>query len=210
MADVPSRKSGLPAQTLARFTAAEGRLYPSAAFDPEGYERGLELCSLLLTELRSSCPDIEAVLRRRDTLVTDLPARAAAAGLTPLGFEPETLVDAACAVRCREIGARTAAADHEARLSSAGAAGQEWLVDEPEPAAVMAGSYRRVEHHVPSGTMLVCTIEATPPGSVTYALEVMPGSGLVDESLESVHTFADRDEWLRVIEHYRSTISAVS
>jgi hypothetical protein len=119
-------------------------------------------------------------------------------------------VDAACAVRCREIGARTAAADHEAHLSSAGAAGQEWLVDEPEPAAVMAGSYRRVEHHVPSGTMLVCTIEATPPGSVTYALEVMPGSGLVDESLESVHTFADRDEWLRVIEHYRSTISAVS
>jgi hypothetical protein len=208
MADVPSRTSAVPAEALARFAAAEGRLYPTAAFDPETYERALELCSLLLSDLRSGCPDIEAVLQRREALLADLPVRAAAAGLTPLGFEPETLVDAASAVRCREISASTAAADHEARLSAARAAGQEWLVEEPEPAAVMAGSYRRVEHHVPSGTVLVSSIDASTPRSVTYVLEVTPGSGLVDEPLEPVRTFADRDEWLRVTERYRSTICA--
>lgn len=202
--------SGIPTEALARFTAAEGRLFPAAAFDPEGYQRGLELCGLLLTDLRSSCPDIEAVLQRRETLLATLPERAAAAGLPLLGFAPETLVDAASAVRCREISASTAAGDYEARLSAARAAGQEWLVEEPDPAAVMAGSWRRVEHHVPSGTVLVCSIAVGTGGTVTYGLEVLRGSGLADAPLDPVRTFADRDEWLRVAEHYRSTISGRS
>ena len=208
MADWPSRRGGMPADAVARFAAAEARLYPTAAFDPEGYERALELCGLLLTDLRSSCPDIEAVLERREALVTELPIRAAAAGLTPLGFEAETIVDAASAVRCREISASTAAGEHEARLSAARTAGQEWLVDEPDPADVLAGSYRRVEHHVPSGTLLVCTIEASSPGAVTYVLEVVRGGGLGEQPLEPVRTFADRDEWLRAAEEHRSAISS--
>ena len=87
-------------------------------------------------------------------------------------------------------------------------AGHEWLVEEPDPADVLAGSYRRVEHHLPSGTMLVCIIEASTRGAVTYVLEVVPGGGPVDGPLEPVRTFVDRDEWLRAAEQHRSAISA--
>jgi hypothetical protein len=117
-------------------------------------------------------------------------------------------VDAASALRCRELSASTAAADREARRSAARASGQEWLVDEPDAAAVMAGSYRRVEHHLPTGTALVSSMEAGSRGPVTYRLEVTPGTGRVGEPHEPARTFADRDEWLRVTEQYRSAISA--
>jgi hypothetical protein len=210
MPEFQSQRSGIPAEALARFTAAEARLYPTAVLDPEGYERTLGLCGLLLADLRSSCQDIEAVLQRRETLLALLPLRAAAAGLSVRGFEPETLVDAASALRCRELSAGTATADHEARLSAARAAGQEWLVDEPDPAAVMAGSYCRVEHHLPSGTALVSSMEAGNRGPATYRLEVIPGAGVVDEPHEPARTFADRDEWLRLADQYRSAISARS
>lgn len=211
MSESRSRRSGIPAEALARFTTAEGRLYPTAVLDPEAYEHALRLCSLLLVDLRSSCPDIEAVLQRRERLLTLLPLRAAAAGLSLRGFEPETLVDAASAVRCRELGAHAATVDHEARVAAARAAGQEWLVEEPDPAAVMAGFYRRVELHVPSGTVLVGSVEAdSNGGSATYRLEIVPGTAELGGPDEPARTFADRDEWLRAVEHSRSRISAGS
>lgn len=211
MPESQSRRSGIPAEALARFTAAEGRLYPATVLDPERYERALGLCGLLLADLRCSCPDIEAVLQQREALLALLPFRAAAAGLSLRGFEPETLVDAASALRCRELNASTAREDHEARISAARAAGQEWLVEEPEPAAVMAGYYRRVELHIPSGTVLVSSVEAGGNRDhATYRLEILSGTTRVEGPGEPTRTFADREEWLRVAEQCRSTISARS
>jgi len=95
--------AGIPAVAMARFTAAEGRLYPMVMVDPEGYQHATTLVGLVVDDLRASCTDIEAVLQARAGLIDRLPEIAAAASLTPSGVPPETVVDAASAIRCREL-----------------------------------------------------------------------------------------------------------
>ena len=198
---------GIPPEALARFTAAEGRLYPLALVDPGGYERAVALTGRLLTELRATCPDIDAVLRRRSALVEDLAATAD--GTAELaGLPPETPVDAACAVRCRELQEATRARQVAARLAAARAAGREWLVEEPDPEAVMAGQYRRVELHVPTGTALVCSVEAGSSGSPTaYRLEVIPPAGADTTAPEVTETYEDQSAWTLALERRRQELS---
>jgi hypothetical protein len=93
----------IPREALVRFTAAEGRLYPLAMVDPEAYERGVTLTGMLLKDLRSTCPDIDAVLDRRETLLQLLTETPEENSPSAGGFSPETLVDAASALRCREL-----------------------------------------------------------------------------------------------------------
>lgn len=205
MAEPSSRSVRVPEAAAARFQAAEGRLYPAAVLDPETYERALSLCGLVLTELRSHCADVDAVLDRRTTLVAALPTRAAAAGLSLDGFAAETVVDAASAVRCRELVQAANAADLRNRLAEARSAGREWLVEQPDPTSVMAGVQRRVEVHVPTGTVLVASVEAGGPAlATTYRVEVVQSTGQV----ETERTFTDRDEWGRAVAQCRAAISA--
>ena len=199
---------GIPPEALARFTAAEARLYPLALVDPGGYERAVSLTGRLLTELRATCPDIDAVLRRRGALVDDVTAQTA--GTAELaGLPPETPVDAASAVRCRELQEETRAREVAARLAGARAAGSEWLVEEPDPEGVMAGQYRRVELHLPTGTVLVCSVEAGSGGSPTaYRLQVIPPAGADGTTAPAVtETYEDRAAWSRALERRRRELS---
>jgi hypothetical protein len=98
----------LPAAALARFTSAEARLYPMAMTDAVGYELATTLVGLVATELRRDCQDVESVLSSRDSLIDRLPQLAGEAGLELEGLAPDTVVDAASALRCRELGARAA------------------------------------------------------------------------------------------------------
>lgn len=208
----PTHRRDLPPEDLARFRAAEDRLYPLAMTDPERYQRGLTLCGLLLDDLRSRCSDVETVLQRRSALLEQLPRRAAEAGVGLLGLDPETLVDSSCAVRCRELVEEAARSDERARVTAALEAGQEWLVEEPDPAAVLAGFYRRVEVHLPTGTRLVSSMEAD-SGSrpITYRVEVIPGAAAAERGLERrSQTFDDRADWVGATDRYRSEITAVS
>jgi hypothetical protein len=96
----------IPAAALVRFTSAESRLYPMAMTDPDGYKRAITLVGMVANELRQQCADIESVLERRDELIAALPGLAAANGLELAGLPPDAVVDAASALRCRELQAR--------------------------------------------------------------------------------------------------------
>jgi hypothetical protein len=91
---------------LARFTLAESRLYPMATSDPEGYERAIRLVGLVADELRAERADLRSVIDRRDALIAALPDLAAANHLALAGLPTDAVVDAASALRCRELQAR--------------------------------------------------------------------------------------------------------
>jgi hypothetical protein len=94
--------SAIPAAAMARFVSAEGRLYPTALTDVDAYQRATSLVGLVARELRSSS-DIAAVLERRPELIGRLPTLAASAGLSVHGLPADAVVDAASALRCREL-----------------------------------------------------------------------------------------------------------
>lgn len=199
----------IPTEAVARFTAAESRLYPLALVDPAGYERAVATTGRLLSGLRSGCPDIGAVLAQRDAMVESL---AAASGERPAelgGLPPETVVDAACAVRCRELWARDRARRAQQRVAAARAAGQEWLVEEPDADAVMTGEYRRVELHVPTGTALVGLVEADGAGGTAYRLQVIPAPAADGTSPPEVsETYDDRAPWAEALQRHREALSS--
>ena len=202
----PAGPPQLPPEAAARLSAAEDRLYPLAMVDVERYQRGTTLCGLLLEDLRLTAPDIPSVLSRRPSLVELVPALASRASVSLIGLHPETLVDAASALRCRELEAERLHALRQARIAAARGEGQEWLVDEPSPAAVMAGFFRRVELHLPTGTRLVSSVEAGGAGQpVTYALELVPPSGLEQPAKSEI--FDDEGAWRRAAKRYRAEIS---
>jgi hypothetical protein len=97
------RAVSIPAAAIARFTDAEARLYPMAMVDAAGYERATTLVGLVVAELRRSCPDIGSVLQRRNDLIAGLPAVAAGAQLSLAGLPADAVIDAASALRCREL-----------------------------------------------------------------------------------------------------------
>lgn len=96
----------IPPAVLVRFTSAESRLYPMAMTDPEGYKRAITLVGMVANELRRQCDDLESILERRPDLIAALPGLAAAKGLELGGLPPDAVVDAASALRCRELQAR--------------------------------------------------------------------------------------------------------
>jgi hypothetical protein len=96
----------IPPAVLVRFTNAEARLYPMAMTDPDGYERAITLVGMVADELRQQCADLESVLERRNELIAALPELAEERGLELGGLPPDAVVDAASALRCRELKAR--------------------------------------------------------------------------------------------------------
>src|SRR4051812_27563441 len=105
---MPAADAAIPPEDLARFTAAEARLYPMAMMDPAGYQRATALVGLVLNELRQCSTTVGDVLHQRDGLISALPDRASSAALGIGGVPAAAVVDAACAVRCRELQAAAA------------------------------------------------------------------------------------------------------
>lgn len=93
----------IPSAVLLRFTSAESRLYPMAMIDPDGYQRAITLVGMVANELRQQCADLESVLERRNELIAALPELAGAKGLELGGLPPDAIVDAASALRYREL-----------------------------------------------------------------------------------------------------------
>jgi hypothetical protein len=201
---------GILPDAVVRFTAAEARLYPLAMVDPEAYERAVTLTGTLLKDLRATCPDIDAVLHRREALMLLLTENTDAARSSLFGITPEILVDAASALRCRELQAEQDAAAAEARVAAAREAGQEWLVDEPDPAAVMAGIYRRIELHVPTGAVLVSSVEAGSAGApATYKLQLIPPPDATGPSAdEQTQAYQDQASWALAAQRRRAEMSS--
>jgi hypothetical protein len=77
-----------------------------AMADPAGYERAISLVGMMAEVLRQQCADVGSVLARRDELIGALPGLATGKGLELGGLPPDAVVDAASALRCRELQAR--------------------------------------------------------------------------------------------------------
>ena len=201
---------GIPPAAVVRFTAAEARLYPLAMVDPETYERAVTLTGTLLKDLRATCTDIDAVLHRREALMLALTEATDEARPSLIGCTPETLVDAASALRCRELEAQLGAAAAEARVTAAREAGQEWLAEEPDPAAVMAGFYRRIELHVPTGAVLVSSVEVGSTGApAAYKLQLIPAPNATGLSADELtQTYQDRASWALATQRRRAEMSS--
>ena len=197
------------AATLARFTAAEDRLYPLAMVDSDRYQQATALVGLTVADLRQTCPDLAAVLARREVLVAGLAAAAAESGRSLVGLQAETVVDCASALRYRELEAERAETAARERVTAAREAGQEWLVDEPSAAEAMAGVMRRIETHLPSGTVLFSSVEVDSAGApFAYTLQVLAaptGPGATPDG--DIQAFGDRDSWLAAAEVLRAQIA---
>lgn len=199
----------IPLEAVARFTAAEARLYPLAMVDADLYQRATALVGMLARDLRENCPDIEAVLGRRDVLLTLLPDQAAQAGVSMAGLQADTVVDCASALRSREVQAQRAAASARARIDAARESGQEWLVEDIDPATVMAGVFRKVELHLPTRCIVVSSVEADSAGAPSeYRLELVPpetdsGALRVGRS----ESYPDRASWVLATERMRGELS---
>jgi hypothetical protein len=202
----------IPAEAMARLTAAEARLYPMAMTDPDGYQRATMLVGLVAGELRRDCADIATVLDRRSELISRTPRLAEDAGLTLGGLPADVLVDAASALRCRELQAIGAAESVRNRIAQARASGVEWLMDEADPAEVMGGTYRRVETHVPTGSTLAMSIESGGgQAGPTYVIELVTDvDGTPTQSRPQRWTYADRDSWSAAAQDIRSGLSTAS
>lgn len=202
----------IPPEAMARFTAAEARLYPLVMVDADLYQRATALVGVLAKDLRENCFDIDAVLARRDVLFALLPDQAAQAGVSMAGLQADTVVDCASALRCREVQAQRADASARARIDAARESGQEWLVEEPDPAAVMAGVFRRVELHLPTGCMVVSSVEADSAGAPSeYRLELVPpqtDSGTPRHGRSE--SYQDRASWVLATERMRGELSGNS
>lgn len=200
-------REALPPEEAARLRAAEDRLYPLAMTDVELYLRGTSLCGLLLDDLRATCPDIPSVLGRRAALLQRLPSVASESGVGLHGLQRDVLVDAAAALRCRELQALHLLTDREERIAAARAGGEEWLIEEPAPAEVMGGCWRLVEVHLATGTELISTVEAgTGDLPATYTLEVVPRAGTDLDPRSEV--FEDEAAWTQAAAARRAEIAA--
>jgi hypothetical protein len=100
--DIPAE---VPTEVRARFASAEARLYPLALADPDGYELVASVVGVVADELRRTAADVATVLEHREELIGRVPRLATDAGLDPDGLPLEVVVDAASALRCRELGA---------------------------------------------------------------------------------------------------------
>lgn len=204
--------STLPDEAVGRFTAAEAALYPLAMSDTEGYQRATTLVGLVVAELRRTAHDIDTVLESRPTLIAALPGWASEAHLTVGQLSGTTIVDAASALRCRELIGQQADAALRARIEAAREAGQQWFdVEEPEAAANMAGMFRQVELHITTGTVLISAAEMG-SDAVRYTLEVMPGEHAEGEPPwrgPLVQNFDDRDSWQAALASRRAEVEAI-
>lgn len=201
----------IPVEAMARFTAAEARLYPMAMTDAAGYQRATTLVALVADEVRRSCPDISTVLRRRAELIGLLPELAAAATLSLGELPADAVVDAASALRCRELQAAGAADSFRMHIAAARADGVEWLVTEADPADVLGGSYRQVETHVPTGSSLIMSIEAGGfLESPTYTIELVRRGEESTATPSHVWAYPDRDAWAAAAQDIRAGLSGAS
>lgn len=168
------RQAGVPARLLRSWDAAEAQLFPLIMARPDAYERSLSLVQQLLAWLRSSCPDVPALLAqaaRGDAILADAGGRRSdhagpgAAGRSApdvsAGLRLDLIAAAACAMRYRELAAANAAARRLDAVMRARGEGTAWAVVEEtgDQARAPYLPYQRVEAHVPTGRALIISME---------------------------------------------------
>ncbi len=186
-----------------RWGVTEDRLFPVALVDPDAYRRALSLVSLLLAELRVSTTTFDQLLS------LDIDPQPLLQACPAEGADRLTL-EAAFAVRGRELAA-AAERDQRARdIASARCAGETWVDLEGSWDAVCHTGTRHTEMHLASGRALVATVDPY-SGDGPHRLEVVVldgDTGTPIETTDGDRAFTERAEWLAERERWRAEIES--
>lgn len=197
----------------ARWRAAEDRLFPVALVDPDTYRRALHVMSLLLDELRVSTTSLDQLLdldADPAPLLAALPAepanRTQPAGCA--GGEDRLRLEAAFAVRDRELAAAAERSRRTAAIASARAAGGSWVDLQGSWEAVQRTGALHTEMHLATGRALVASVDPySEEGPHRLQLVVLDAdTGIPVEVTDRDRAFADRAEWLAQRERWRAEI----
>ncbi|MGA9311282.1 MAG: hypothetical protein WBV74_13035 [Pseudonocardiaceae bacterium] len=188
----------------ARWRAAEDRLFPVVLVDPDTYRRALYVVGLLLEELRANTTSLDQLLGLDvdpAPLLSALPAGSA-------GSENRLTLEAAFAVRDREITAAAKRGRRATAIALARSAGATWVDLEGSWEAVLATGVRHTEMHLPTARALVATIDPySGDGPHRLELVVLDGdTGTPVETTDRDRAFADRAEWLAQRQRWRADI----
>jgi hypothetical protein len=182
----------------ARWRAAEDRLYPTLIANPATYQRALTQIQAVVEEVRRRGDDMPALL----SVEADADQVLASACPEGIGLPADLLLGVACAVRDRELTARSERERLERVVADARSAGAEWapLRGPESPAGLTEGSTAAL--HLATGTVLTATVDPW-SGDPPYGLEVAPTDGAA-----TGRTFTDRAEWLAEYQRCRAELAA--
>lgn len=198
-----------------RWRAAEDRLFPTAVVDPDAYRRMLPVVGLLLKELRVGTTSLDQLLdldADPAPLLAALPAEQAGR-IQPAGSAggvDRLILEAAFAVRDREL---VAVAERDRRavaIASARSAGATWVDLEGSWEAVQRSGVRHTEMHLATGRALVATVDPY-SGDRPHRLElvVLDGdTGTPIATTDEDRAFANRAQWLVERARWRTEIEA--
>ncbi|MDQ3987934.1 MAG: hypothetical protein M3228_14970 [Actinomycetota bacterium] len=202
-------------QARARWRAAEDRLFPVALVDAHAYRRALHVVSLLLDELRVSITSLDQLLDLDAdpapvlAALSDEPAnRIQPAGST--GSDDRLTLEAAFAVRGRELAAAAERSRRAAAIASARSEGATWVDLEGSWEAVQRTGVRHTEMHLATGRALIATVDPySGDGPHRLKLVVLDGdTGTPVETTEEDRVFGDRAQWLAERERRRAEIAS--
>jgi hypothetical protein len=188
----------------ARWRAAEDRLFPVVLVDPDTYRRALYVVGLLLEQLRANTTSLDQLLGLDvdpAPLLSTLPAGSVCGG-------DRLTLEAAFAVRDRELTAAAKRGRRAAAIALAHAASATWVDLEGSWEAVLSTGARHTEMHLPTARALVATIDPySGDGSHRLELVVLDGdTGTPVETTDRDRAFADRAEWLAQRQRWRADI----
>ena len=189
----------------ARWRAAEDRLFPVVLVDPDTYRRALYVVGLLLEQLRANTTSLDQLLGLDvdpAPLLSTLPAGSVCDAGDRLTLE------AAFAVRDRELAAAAKRGRRATAIALAHAAGATWVDLEGSWEAVLSTGGRHTEMHLPTARALVATIDPySGDGPHRLELVVLDGdTGTPVETTDRDRAFADRAEWLAQRQRWRADI----
>ena len=202
MAGLDSGRVEALRRARARWRAAEDRLFPMALVDPEAYRRKLSVVAELLTELRASTSTLDELLGLDSDPAPVLAATSVA------GAADQLAVEAAFAVRDRELAAAAEREQRAGAIAAARDAGATWVDLEGSWEAVCRTGTRHTEMHLASGRSLVATVDPYSGGG-PYRLEVLvldTHTGTPIEATDHDQRFADRAAWSAERERWRAEL----
>lgn len=188
----------------ARWRAAEDRLFPVVLVDPDTYRQALYVVGLLLEQLRANTTSLDQLLGLDvdpAPLLSTLPAGSVRGG-------DRLTLEAAFAVRDRELTAAAKRGRRAAAIALARSAGATWVDLEGSWEAVLSTGARHTEMHLPTARALVATVDPySGDGPHRLELVVLDGdTGTPVETTDRDRAFADRAEWLAQRQRWRADI----
>ncbi|MBA2323949.1 MAG: hypothetical protein H0V92_08070 [Pseudonocardiales bacterium] len=190
----------------ARWRAAEDRLFPVALVDPDAYRRVLYTVGALLDNLRVSTTSLDQLL----DLDVDSAPLLDALPTSSAGGEDRLTLEAAFAVRDRELAAAAERERRAAAIASARSANATWVDVEGSWEAVQHTGVRYTEMHLATGRAVVATGDPY-SGDGPHRLELLvldSDTGTPIETTDRERAFADRAQWLIERARWRAEIDS--